>query len=60
MTDPFSPFRSTVDQVLDQYDLTPHQRRAVEARIDRSCPWFSRILYMRAHHAAATYLKETN
>lgn len=52
------PYEETVDEVLSQYPLTDKQKIIVKDRIDKSCPWFSSILYMRAHHEASQFLKE--
>ena len=52
------PYNSTVDEVLSQYPLTDEQKEIVKDRMDKSCPYYSAILYSRAHHEASQYLKE--
>jgi hypothetical protein len=47
-------YAQTINEVLDQYSLTPAQRATVFSQVESSpCPWFSRIAYMRAHEFAA-------
>ncbi len=51
------PYESTVDEVLDQYELTEKQKAIVKERVAATgCPWFSRIVYMRTHHIASQLL----
>ena len=61
MTQPprLDPYESTADEVLEQYELTPKQIATVKARVAATgCPWFSKHVYARTHHAASQYTRE--
>ena len=54
--DALHPYAGTAREVFKNHELTESEQIAALALIPLECPWFSRIVYMRACHAAAQVL----